>query len=151
MTAMRTWVLIADGARARILERVGRGDAIHPVFGERYETDLPRSHEIGQDRPGRVHESVGVARHAIEPRHDPHRGLEVLFAHQLTEILANRYRDGLFERLMIAAPPAMLGHIRRALSKDLKAAVVVEIDKDLTKMPNHDLLRHLDDAERHLA
>lgn len=151
MKALTTWILIADGARARILERVGHGEVVHPVFGERYETDLPPSRELGDDRPGRVHESMGHERHAIEPRRDPHRGLEVMFAHQLADILTSRRRDGLFDRLMLAAPPAMLGHLRRALSKDLKACLVAEVDKDLTKSPNHEIIRHMEAAERRSA
>ena len=146
MRASRTWILIADGARARILEQLGPGREIRAVEGERFETASKPSRELGADRPGRVMESVGHHRHAIEPRHDPHRGLETLFAHQLIDILSQRLHEGRFEKLVIVAPPVMLGDLRSALPKPLQRAVVAEVAKDLTKVPNNEILSHIEGA-----
>jgi protein required for attachment to host cells len=144
MKATRTWILIADGGRARILERMGKGQDVHAVPSCDFSNVSPPSHELGSDRPGRVHESQGQQRHAIEPRHDPHRALETLFAHQLADILEKHRTGGGFDDLVIVAPPAMLGDLRKALSAPLRAAVVGEIAKDLTKVPNHEIMRHLE-------
>lgn len=149
MKATRTWILVADGARARILEQVGPGGDLHPLEGAKFSTASKPSRELGTDRPGRVRESVGHQRHAIEPRYDPHRGLETLFAHQLADILSIRLREGLFDRLIIVAPPVMLGDLRSALAKPLQEALIGEIAKDLTKTPNGEILEHVRGMTRH--
>lgn len=148
MRARRTWILIADGARARILEQLGQGGEIRPIETEKFETVSKPSRELGSDRPGRVRESVGHQRHAIEPKYDPHRGLETMFAHQLVDILSQRLSDGLFDHLVIVAPPVMLGDLRKALPAPLQSAVVAEIAKDLTKVPNNEIMGHIEGAIR---
>jgi protein required for attachment to host cells len=144
MKATRTWILIADASRARILESTGKGADVHAVQSCDFSNATPPSRELGSDRPGRVVESHGATRHAIEPRHDLHRGLETLFAHQLIDILGKRLTEGRFDRLVIVAPPAMLGDIRKSLGAPLRERVVAEIAKDLTKVPNHEVMRHLE-------
>jgi protein required for attachment to host cells len=144
MKATRTWILIADGARARILESTGKGHDVHAVQSCDFSNETPPSRELGSDRPGRVVESHGATRHAIEPRYDLHRGLETLFAHQLADILGQRLSEGSFDRLVIVAAPAMLGDLRKSLSAPLREKVVAEIAKDLTKVPNHEIMRHLE-------
>lgn len=143
MKPARTWIVIADGARARIVERLGKREEVHAISGSEVHVDHPKSSEIGDDRPGRVQESFGPARHAIEPRHDPHQELENLFAKQLVEILETASGDDQFDSLVIVAPPTMLGNIRKAMSQRVRKLVVAEFHKDLTKIPNHEVLKHL--------
>lgn len=143
MKSVRTWILIADGARARILESTGKGKGVQPVAGSDLNADHRPSRELLADRPGHVYESVGSARHAVEPRTDPHRALERLFAYQLADILAGRLAAGEFDRLIVVAPPGMLGDLRKALSAPVRETVAAEVGKDLTKVPNHEILQHL--------
>ena len=39
-----------------------------------------------------------------------------------------------------------LGDLRRDLQPEVLGKVVAEIDKDLTKIPTHDVLSHIDDV-----
>jgi protein required for attachment to host cells len=144
MKATRTWFLVADGARARIVETTGSNKEVRMVDLGQLEAESRPSRELGSDRPGRVSESVGQQRHAIEPRKDPHRGLETLFAHQLVDILDERLASKSFDRLVLVAPPVMLGDLRKALSEALRAVVAAEVAKDLTKVATNELMRHLE-------
>ncbi|MFA5949678.1 MAG: host attachment protein [Hyphomicrobium sp.] len=148
MKATRTWILIADGSRARILEQRGPETKVRPVEGEKYETESKPSRELGSDRPGRVVESVGHQHHAVEPKYDLHRGLETMFANQLADILSHRLREGLYDRLIMIAPPAMLGDLRKSIPRPVQEVVVAELAKDLTKIPNDELMGHLGDMLR---
>ena len=56
MKPARTWILVADGSRARILEMLGRGKEVHMVSGSNAALDNPPSHEQGRDKPARVYE-----------------------------------------------------------------------------------------------
>lgn len=146
MNPTRTWILIADGARARLLESTGKGKAVHAVAESTFTADHRRSGELLRDRPGRVFESATAGRHAAEPRTDPHRALKRFFAQQLADILAERLAARDYERLVLVAPPELLGDLRKALTESVQAVVVAEVPKDLTKVPDKDILQHLTDV-----
>ena len=143
MKQQPTWILIADGARARVIESAGSGHGLAEVKGLDLRADHRPSHEIMSDRPPRSHESVGPARHAVEPRTDPHRELKRTFAHLLAQVLDERLARHEFDRLVLVAPPQFLGDLRNALSNKLRAALIGELAKDLIKLPDSELASHL--------
>ena len=146
MKPTRTWILVADGGGARILEALGKGHGLHEISGSESRVENAPSHELGRDRPGRVHESVGATRHAIEPRRDPHKALETLFADQLATMLGKYAAAAAFDRLVIVAPPAMLGDLRKVMPPEVRKTIIAEIDKDLTKVPNVEISTHIADV-----
>jgi protein required for attachment to host cells len=110
----KTYVLIADGARARLFV-VAEGTAdLKPAFGQEFiGTNLP-SREIGSDRPGRSFDSAGFGRHAMEPPTDPHRHAERVFAQEVAAVLEDARRRNEFQDLVVVAPPKALGDMRCA-------------------------------------
>lgn len=144
MKPTRTWILIADGARARIFANFGPGKGIEAVDGTEFETDHPQSSDYYTDKPGRSFESANTMRHAMEPPHDPHREAKRAFAVKLGKVLSERLSQKEYDRLIIVAPPASLGDLRATLSDDVQAVVSAELDKDLTKTPVADLPKHLE-------
>lgn len=143
MKRIKKWILVADGARARIFECLGTGRDIEIAETNRFEEHHPPSHEIGRDRPARVHDSVGPGRHAVEPKVDPHRQMEVEFAGHLADLLNERLAAGDYDSLLIIAAPEMLGNLRKALNEPVRAKVIAELAKDLTHATNIDVVRHL--------
>jgi protein required for attachment to host cells len=109
------WVLVADGQRARVLERLSLGESWQELEDEAREVFDPPSHALGTERPGRTQESVGGARHAIEPRQDAHEARKVAFARDLADRLEAAAEGRRFARLILVAPPSFLGHLRHAL------------------------------------
>ncbi|MGC2395819.1 MAG: host attachment protein, partial [Rhodomicrobium sp.] len=89
-----------------------------------------------------VHESANVSRHAIE-REDLHRKEKERFAQSLADGLDKRLTNREYDRLVIAAAPETLGIIRSALSDKVRAVVMAEVAKDLTKIPNPQIRVHL--------
>ncbi len=142
MKQIRTYILVADGARARLLLSEGRGKPLTEVPGSDIRIDLKPDQELSSERPGRVHESANVSRHAIE-RDDLHRREKERFAQSLAEGLDKRLANREYDRLVIAAAPETLGVIRSALSEKVRAVVLAEVAKDLTKIPNPQIRVHL--------
>jgi protein required for attachment to host cells len=146
-----TYVLIADGARARLFV-VEEGTAdLKPALGQEFiGTNLP-SREIASDRPGRSFDSAGSGRHAMEPPTDPHRHAERVFAQEVAAVLENALRRNEFHNLVVVAPPKALGDLRGKALGDLRGEfsdvlrnrVTAELNKDLTKVAIHDLPSHL--------
>jgi protein required for attachment to host cells len=142
MKPTTTWILIADGAHARIFANRGPGNGIELVEGK-IDADHRPTHEIVADRLGRTHESVGATRHAIAAEHDPHRELKHTFAVKLAHMLDQRRAEHAYDRLVLVAPPKTLGDLREALPSSVRALVRAELDKDLTKTPVAELPGHL--------
>ena len=129
MKAPKTWILIADGSHARVLETTGHGHPFTQVPLLAVSTELPPSRDLGTDRPPRAHESMGATRHAIEPRTDAHRELKRSFAEEVADMLNDQLATGSFSTLVIVAPPVTLGDPRKALSKQVAGHVVAEVAK----------------------
>lgn len=142
----RTWILVADSARARALRWSGRDEPLEAIEGFDLSYQHQRSRDIMSERPGRVHESSGVTRHAIEPRADPARQAELRFAHTVVRILEERFAGHEFERFVLVAGPSTLGDLRGALSAKLQSAILAELDKSLMHLPNAELKQHLANA-----
>ncbi len=143
MRKLRTWILIADGGRARVLTRRDTGDGLAVVPGHAFEANLSKSSEMGTERPGRGHESHGNARHAIEAKTDMHDAAERAFLGSLVTELGKALEANKFDRLAVVAAPRALGMLRPALTDKLRGVLVAEIGKDLTKTPDHEIPSHL--------
>jgi len=141
---IRTWVVIADAARARVFETRGRGKGLAAVEDMAMEAELAPSRELASDRPGRSFESVGSTRHAMEGS-DPHREQKRQFARRIADAVASRQATKSFDRLVLVAPPVTMGDLRAVLSGKVRAAVTAEVVADLTKTPVSDLPAHLAD------
>ncbi len=142
MKPIRTYILVADGARARLLLSEGRGKPLSEVPGSDIRIDLKSDQELSADRPGRVHESANVTRHAIE-RDDLHRKEKERFAQSLADGLDKRLANREYDRLVIAAAPETLGVIRAALSDKVRGVILAEVAKDLSMIPNPQIRPYL--------
>ena len=136
------WVVVADGARALILENVG--DRIFPDLRtkENYRQPDPKSRELGTDKPGRAFSSVGSVRSAMEEA-DRHDQEEQRFLAQLATRLDKAILAGETKSLTVVAPPRALGVLRKAYSSHVRQALKGEIEKDYVKMPVDEIARHL--------
>lgn len=141
-----TWVLIADGAQARILEYSGPSKGLVQVEGLKFEDAHLKNREIMADRPGRAFSSAGYGRSAMEQRTDPVDHRESEFLRSVAELLNQKCLEGAFRRLVIAAGPQALGDLRRFLTSGTKEKVTAEIPKNLTTVPILQLGKHFEGA-----
>ena len=130
----KTWVLVADGEKALFL--VNDGDAEFPVLtvGREEHQDNPPTREQAANRPGRQHESVGPGRSAYEDT-DWHQLAKDRFADHLAELLYERAHKSRFKRIVLVAPPGVLGELRDKMHKEVRDRVVGEVPKTLTNHP----------------
>jgi len=139
----RTWVMVADAARARFF--VSEGHDILPVDGATMENPAAHgfSRDLGSDKPGRSMESVGGMHHAEEPRTDPHRAVKADFARRVADYVEQNAAANKFDDLVMVAPPQMLGDLRSALGRHAAARLTGTAAKDLMKIPAAELKSHL--------
>jgi len=139
-----TWILAADASKATIWEcrsKDGPLTAI-PDFQLIAADTHGFSRDLKSDRPGRSFSSSGDRRSAMEPPNDPHDLAKARFMRQISERLETAARDRRFARLVVMAPPRMLGILRQEFSDHVSKTIAGEIHKDLTKATPAEILDH---------
>jgi protein required for attachment to host cells len=139
------WVVVCDGAKALVLENTGDAKFPNLKTVEVFEQKDLATHELGAERPGRTHSSVGHGRSSVEQT-DYHDQAEHDFLIHLAKNLDAAVVAGKVKSLIMVAPPRALGMIRPAYSQALKGAVRSEVHKDLVKLPVHAIETHLTGA-----
>jgi protein required for attachment to host cells len=136
------WVLVADGARARVVvpaERQGQ-------FATRIAFD-PASARMAPDAAGGAvdlrYEAAAPGHHAEKPSRDPkslgEQGFAVSVAHHVN---AHALRHD-FDQLVLVAPAHTLHHLREALAPQAARLVVGSVTKDYAGLNDHAVSPHL--------
>lgn len=140
---VRTWIVVADAAHARIVANEGVGQGVVDVARGTFENEVQRDGEVYADRPGRVHDRAAAGRHAMERPSDVKDQAAAAFARRIAGHLKKQAEAQAFDRLVLIAAPAFLGHLRVALAKQVAGRVHAEIAKDLAQASNDSIARHL--------
>jgi protein required for attachment to host cells len=142
----KTWIVVADGAQARILLNTGRANGVQPVPQAMFRDTHRSSHELGTERPPRVHDSQGSARHAIEPKSDLHEQRKTKFLQRLSHFINEARRTKAFESLIIIAPAHALGDLRDQMSEDVSKSVIAEFVHDYSHQTDETIYKHVKDS-----
>lgn len=142
MKPIRTLVLLANDERARMFENAGVGKGVTEI------EDMAAQNLMGEevdyaDRPGRNSAAPGVAQHAFAEPQAVHDQERERFARQVLSELEAQFSEGRYDRLVLVAAPAMLGTLRGGMSKPLKQALAVDLDKDFLKLKPDELVDRL--------
>lgn len=125
----KTWVLVADSEKARLFEFERCRD---PWVETTCLVNPETPHGEPTGRLPRVQESVGHARHAIEPRTDERDKAAMRFASAIVATLQAAREARRFQALVLVAAPRFLGVLHRHLDKSLQQCVSREIRHNLT-------------------
>lgn len=136
-----TWMVVADGARARIFEERRRSGPLRELSQHAMEIESGDRPASGM-KPGTMHQRFGPGRHAGEHA-DPSQEAEARFLRRLAERLyaAARRRD--FEHLVLVAPARALGSLRAALEPAVSRMVEADDAHDRTRDDAESLRGHL--------
>lgn len=123
-----TWLLVADGRRARVLIEQRRGAQL----SEDWTLEIgPEELYNIQDRPPRSFDRVGAGRHAMDGGRNLHEAEEEKFLKRVADRVAQAHKRKQFAHLAIAAPPRALGLLRGYLPASVQASIRAELAKDL--------------------
>jgi protein required for attachment to host cells len=125
-----TWIVAADSSRARILQVTGRENHLHEIdhlqnpegrADDRELTTDAHPRFRGTSGPGSDRQETGAQEHAVEK-----------FSKQLGDYLEKARTEHRYDRLVLVAPPAFLGSVRKELGKEVEKLVAEELPKDLS-------------------
>ena len=123
-----TWVLVADGASARLFRNLG---------GENGAVRLHQEEALALDPAEGVMPSVLPADVPLREAE------EASFARQLAQQLNQAALGGRFQHLVLAADPQTLGQIRPLLHEEARSRLLAELPKNYTNVPREQIERAL--------
>jgi protein required for attachment to host cells len=120
----KKWILIADGERAKIIEKSADGLKNIGLTHHSAESNKDKGHHS----PGRVTPSMAHAQHSFPP-HDEWRMFEKHeFAKKMADII--NHNNDHFDELLLIAPSKVLGDLRMGLNNRSIEKIVGEMHKD---------------------
>ena len=132
LLAKGIWVVVADGERALLLENDGTPQKPRLVLRQKLESDGPGMDLA--DKPGRMQDTGRQQLSAMEPT-DHDRIAADRFGADVAERIGALVEKGKISKVVVVAPPHTLGAMRDAYDGKTRAAILAEIDKDLTNHP----------------
>ncbi|HYG87720.1 MAG TPA: host attachment protein [Azospirillum sp.] len=140
----RVWFVLADGARARILDyRMGREGRFEEITREESEDVQRRARQRANDLSGRNFMNSPDTRHTAGSRNDPHAQAKIRFEHQIAHLVNQAAARNAFDALVIVAPPHTIGTLRQALCAAAKERLLRQATGDLLGMPDPPLFDRL--------
>ncbi|CAM3771693.1 Host attachment protein [Bordetella sputigena] len=124
------WIALCNGGRGLILQNDGDSANLELRTVASYEVELPPTRDLGAAPPGRVTGPMGMPRSAVEAP-DLHERAEAEFLHRFVHALDEHTRRMPQARLIIVAPPRVLGRLRKALSPTLRDRLFAEIPRNV--------------------
>jgi protein required for attachment to host cells len=144
-----TWLLVADGARARLFEVAAPSPALTELGCYTNPDERAGARAMTSEHLPTVNESVGPARHSIEPHTTPREKVIDRFARSLGDVLERGHNEHRYGRLILVAPPKFLGALHKVLNKTVRNAVGLEIKHDFTALRADEILARLPTQARH--
>ena len=130
-----TWILAADGTRARIFETMD-GKEVHELDDLMNPHGRDQNRDINTDKDLRNH-GGGTAAHKLaghdyEPDVSPVQHEEIKFAKRIGEYLDKASAEHKFDELCVIAPPEFMGRLRENMGQNAKRASKEELVKDIS-------------------
>ncbi|MCG5075692.1 host attachment protein [Paraburkholderia tagetis] len=135
------WVVVANRVTARIFAAESPIGAIEEIETLLHPESRVPEQSLVTDRPGRT-ERASAGRQQSDPDPTHHEHETSLFASQVATTLAKARNAGRYGTLVLAAPPAFLGALRKALDTQTRSLVTLELDKDLALLDARTLRTH---------
>jgi protein required for attachment to host cells len=134
-------IVVADEREANFIEG-SKADGPLTLLGSlRNETAGMKDIDLETDREGRRYGGTSGARHGVGVQAGHHHGVDgersterhelTLFAKQVAERIDKDRVNHEFDKLVIVAPPRMLGLLRQSLSAPSQAMLAGEVSKDV--------------------
>ncbi len=138
-----TWVLVADSARARLFSWHEAPGPLAEIEGLANPEGRMKDADLASDRPGVTYSSRGHSSgHRMQAATVSESAAEV-FARTLASLLKRGLDGKQCQRLVLVAPPAFLGILRRHLDKRTAQAVAASLDNDLSLASAEEILKRL--------
>lgn len=141
-----TWIVVADSARARIFDAGPHGRELNEVEDLSHPESRLHEGDLRTGSTGSRQQRMSTARSASGPTTSTHEKHTTGFARDIARYLEHARHRGNFDKLVIAAEPAVLGELRDHLDAATRACVTREIDKNWARHTARDIKAFLEES-----
>lgn len=131
----KTWIVVADSARARIFKRDGRWQQLDEFQDLAHPESRLHNGDLRTGGRGEQQESTRQSSHASDWGNSPAETEAIRFAQEVARALRQGRKEGAYEKLVLVAAPAFLGRLRDKLDPATAHCVVQELDKNWARQP----------------
>jgi protein required for attachment to host cells len=143
-TMKPTWILVADGSRARLFEQERPRRRLRQIQAWVHPQTRLRAESLAYDDLGRASKGhAGTV--SFSPRTSLKDREHQRFAHALVQALDEGVRGGRCDALVLIASNSMLGLIRQALPTQAAKRVLWSAPVDLTRLDGRELEARIDE------
>ena len=140
---MKNWLVVANGARARVLEEGDTGGYVQVADLAHPQSRL-KGTELDADRPGHVTSGThGTGSSEYRPRTEPHERELEHFAAEIAQLLDAGVADGRCAGLIVVASNPVLGHLKGRLGRQARECILRSVAHDYTTLPDDELAQRL--------
>ncbi|BAP87415.1 putative uncharacterized protein [Burkholderiales bacterium GJ-E10] len=140
----RTWIVLANASRARILDREPGGGRLEELADLVHPQSRDKGSALTSDREGHAQKAHGDPGHAgteFQPRTDPRQKEHAVFATEVSRYLEDAVTQGRCPGLVLIASAPFLGELESHLGSAARRVVSAAIPRDLTAFSGPDLVR----------
>ena len=142
-TESSTWVVVADRSRAKVLSIEGKtASNLHEVATLSHPEGAMKQSEYVSDRQGYFGRNEDALDAGVPQTDYKHKTAEE-FALQLISLLESGRNGQQYDSIILIAAPMFLGVLRDKLPAPLEKLVELEIDKDLTRHSNAEIVSQI--------
>ena len=131
-----TWVLIADGEKALVLENQTDHENPYLTVLTKEEQDNPPDREQSANRRGRMGDGApgqgNMGHRSAYQDTDWHELAKDRFAADLADMLYDKAHKGAFDSLVLVTSRQVLGELRDKMHQEVSNKVIAEVPKVLT-------------------
>jgi protein required for attachment to host cells len=145
-----TWIVAADGSRARIFEMLDTDKSIHEIEDLANPSGHAHKRDLASDSDGRFYgKGEQHQGHTAPSRGDVHEHEVELFSRTIGEFLDKACDEHRYDSLRLIAAPKFLGMLRQNLGKETQKRVEEELPKDVTRFDADDIRAMIDPRLKH--
>lgn len=145
---MKNWLVVANSARARVLEWTDANDGYAHVADLVHAASRQRGIELAGDRAGHAEGGgYGSGSTAYQPRSDPHRHEHDRFAQELAALLDQGIADGRCAGVVLVASNPFLGLLKAHLAGHTQQRILRTVPSDYTALRDDELAERLSAAQ----
>ncbi|MEM7281273.1 MAG: host attachment family protein [Pseudomonadota bacterium] len=134
----KRWVVACDSTDARIYSL--NGWQFHDLVWESTNSSgrVPER-KLTSDRPGFTSTPLGYGQHWVDQKNTHKNEARSRFLRKVSDFLLRSKNKGQYDRLVICAPPLVLGVLRKELDPTIRPLVDLELPKDPGRSSIEDL------------
>jgi protein required for attachment to host cells len=132
------WILVANGSRAKLFATDERAE----VWDLREEFQHAESRSLSRQLLNQPDNPNAGSLHKPQPENQPDARQQLeheRFARELAARLERGLNDRAYDRLVIAAPPGLLGLLRKFISNRVHQRLMLDFRADYVNVPDREL------------